>query len=111
MVCWCHIHKALFCLNEAVYPSFNPTLNCTPTEDISLAEQHLNAVPVDELSKLTGIKARYHIALSDMNRLRGETTIAIQQAEQAKQLYAEVGQSRQYIDDRLQYSQIPLTLY
>ena len=106
MVCWCHIHKALFCLNEAVYPSFNPTLNCTPTEDISLAEQHLNAVPVDELSKLTGIKARYHIALSDMNRLRGETTIAIQQAEQAKHLCAaEIGVSRKYIDDRLQYLQ------
>ena len=38
-----------------------------------------------------------------MIRLRGETTIAIQQAEQAKQLYAKIGQSHQYIDDRLQY--------
>ena len=106
MVCWCHIHKALFCLNGTVYPSFNPTSNCTPTEeDISLAEQHLNAVPVDELSKLTAIKARYHIVLSDMNRLRGETTIAIQQAKQAKQLYDEVGVPCQHVDDRLQYLQ------
>ena len=61
------------------------------------------AVPVDELSKLTDIKVDYHIALSDMIRLRGETTIAIQQAKQAKQLYAKIGQSHQYIDDRLQY--------
>ena len=104
MVCWSHIDKALFCLNGTVYLEFTPRSNYTSTEeDISLAGQHLNVVPVDELAKLTGIKAQYHIALSDMNRLRGETTIAIQQAEQAKQLYAEIGQSRQYIDDRLQY--------
>ena len=106
MVCWCHIHKALFCLNGTVYPSFNPTSSYTPTEeDISLAEQHLNAVPVDEFSKLIAIKAQYHISLSDVNRLRGETTIAIQQAEQAKQLYAEIGRSFQLVDDRLQYLQ------
>ena len=106
MVCWCHINKALFCLNGIIYCKFNPTSNYTPTEeDISLAERHLNAVPVDELSMLTGMKAQYHIALSDVNRLRGETTIAIQQAEQAKQLYAEISQFRQYIDDRLEYLQ------
>ena len=51
MVCLSHIVKALFCLNG---PMFNPTSSYTPTEeDISLAEQHLKAVPVDELSKLT----------------------------------------------------------
>ena len=107
MVCLGHIHKALFCLNGTPYLKFNPTFSYTSTEeDISLAEQHLNAVPVDELSKLTGIKAQYHIALSDMNRLKGETTIAIQQAEQAKHLCAaEIGVSRKYIDDRLQYLQ------
>ena len=103
MVYWSHIHKALFCINGTVYLESS---NYTPTEeDISLAEQHVNAVPVDELSKLTSIKARYHIALSDINRLRGETTIAIQQAEQAKQLFAEVGISRGYIDDKIQYLQ------
>ena len=41
MMCYCHIHKALFCLNGTVFLKFNPTLNYTPTEeDISLAEQH-----------------------------------------------------------------------
>ena len=107
MVCCSHIHKALFCLSGTIYyHDFNP--NYTPTEeDILLAEQHLNlnAVPVDEFSKLTTIKAQYHIALSDVNRLRGKTTIAIQHAEQAKQLYAEAGISRKYLDDRLQYLQ------
>ena len=109
MVCLSHIHRTLFCLNGTVF-KFNPTSNYnfyTPTEeDISLAEQHLNAVPVDEFSKLTDIKAQYHIALNDVNRLRGETTIAVQQAEQAKQLYAKIGQSLQYIDDRLQSLQL-----
>ena len=103
MVCCSHIDKAWFYLNGTIYYEFNPTSNYTPTEeDILLAEQHLNAVPVDEFSKLTAIKAQYHIVLSDVNRLRGETTIAIQLAEQAKQLYAEIGISLQYIDDRLQ---------
>ena len=60
---------------------------------------------MDELSKLTAIKAQYHIALSDLNRLRGEATIAIQQAEQAKQLCVEIGEFLQYVDDRLQYLQ------
>ena len=109
MMCFCHINKALLCLNGTFYPKFNPTSNYTPTEeDISLAEQHLNAVPVDQLSKLTGIEAQYHIALSDMNRLRGETTIAIQLAEQAKQLCAKVGKPCQCVDDRLQYLQSDL---
>ena len=92
---------------------FNPTSNYVLQQKKTFYlqnMQHLNAVPVDEFFKLTVIEARYHIYLSDMNRLRGETTIAIQQAEQAKQLFAEAGISHQYIDDRLQY-QIPLTLY
>ena len=106
MVFCSHINKALFCLNETVnLNEFNPKY--TPREeDILLAEQHLKSVPVDELFKqLIGIKARHHIALSDMDRLKGETTIAIQHVEQAKQLYAEAGVSRQYVDDRLQYLQ------
>ena len=106
MVCWCHIDKAMFYLNGTVSLEFNPTSNYTPTEeDISLANQHINAVQVDEFSKLTAIKALYHIALSDVNRLRGETTIARQQAELAKQLYGEAGVSYQCVDDRLQYLQ------
>ena len=110
MMYFSHIHKALFCLNGTVYLKLKKIPASTPTEeDISLADQHLNAVPVDELSKLPDLKAHYHTALSDMNRLRGETTLAIQQAEQAKQLYAEIGETRQmqWVYDRLHHLSDP----
>ena len=108
MMYFSHIHKALFCLNGTVYLKLKEILTSTE-EDISLAEQHLNAVPVDELSKLPDLKAHYHTALSDMNRLRGETELATQQAKQAKQLYAEIGETRQlqWVYDRLDHLSVP----
>ena len=53
------------------------------TEDISLAEQHLNAVPV-ELVHMH--KVQYHISLSDLNRWKGNNGSAREYAEVAKQL-------------------------
>ena len=46
-----HIHKTLYCLNGVVSLEFNPSSSYIPTvEDISMAEKHLNAVPVSEVS-------------------------------------------------------------
>ena len=60
-----HVYKALFCLNGVFDLNVGSTPQYTPTEeDISLAEQHLNAVPVEELvSKIHMHKVLYHTAL------------------------------------------------
>lgn len=99
-----HIAQAIFCLNGTFYYNFNPTSSYTPTEeDVSVAEQHLSAVPVEELSLLIDIMGDYHVALSDLHRLKGDTTIAIQHARQAQKLYAEIGMVAYGFEDRVKY--------
>ena len=61
-------HAPLFCLNGVFDLDVGLIPQYTPTEDISLAEQHLNTVPV-ELVHMH--KVQYHIALSDLNRWKG----------------------------------------
>ena len=87
-----HIIKALFCLNERTDYDFHPTSSYIPTaEDKLIAERHLGAVPVDELHEICWYAISYYIALSDLNRLRGDTATARQHAEMAKQmLYKQV---------------------
>ena len=67
--------NGVFDLNVGLIPQY------TPTEDISLAEQHLNTVPV----KLIHMhKVQYHIALSDLNRWKGNNGSAREHAEVVK---------------------------
>ena len=99
-----HIHKALYCLNGVVSLEFNPSSSYIPTvEDISMAEKHLNAVPVSEVSSQNWIRSGYHLALSDLYRLQGDTNNASEHAMVTKQLYCEIGLLCQGIDDRLRY--------
>ena len=99
-----HIHKALYCLNGVVSLEFNPSSSYIPTvEDISMAEKHLNAVPVSEVSSQNWIRSGYHLALSDLYRLQGDTNNAREHAMVTKQLYCEIGLLCQGIDDRLRY--------
>lgn len=45
----------------------------------------------------------HHIAISDFNRLRGDTMTARKHAEVAKQLYVDIGKSHQGIEDSVLY--------
>ena len=109
MIFQTHVYKALFCLNGTIDLHFSSTSNYTPTkEDISLAEQHLTAAPVQSVSKIHMFKVIYHIALSDLNRWKEDKTIAREHAEMAKQLCVEKGFFRTMlpaIESRLQYLQ------
>ena len=106
MVCFCHIRKTLFLLGGTTkWLEFNP--KNTPTEkDMQCAGQHLNALPPELLKEfflMTQITVEYHVALSDFNRLRGDTMTAREHARVAKQLYANIGKSHQGIEDRILY--------
>ena len=99
-----HIYKALFCLNGSIYFTFNPTSSYTPTEeDLSVAEQHLNAVPIEDMPMLIDIMGDYYVVLSDLHRLKGDTTTAIQHARQAQKLYAEIGMVAYGLKERVEY--------
>ena len=77
----------MFCLNEKTDFEFDPTSGCTPTaEDFTLAEQHLNAIPVKGVLENTWYTISYYIAWSDFYRLRGDTGSAIKNAELAKKV-------------------------
>ena len=85
-----HVFKALFCLNGVFDLNVGSTPHYNPTEeDISLAEQHLNAVPVELVSNIHMHKVLYHTALSDLNRWKGNNGSAREHAEVAKQLCVE----------------------
>lgn len=107
MICFCHIRKTLFLLGgTTMWLDFNP--NYRPTEeDMLWAEKHLKyGLPsklMNEFSKMTHITVEYYVALSDFNRLRGETVTAREHAKTAKKLYADIGESDQGIEDRLLY--------
>ena len=99
-----HIHKALYCLNGVVSLEFNPSSTYIPTaEDISMAEKHLSAVPVGQVSSQYWIRSGYHLALSDLYRLQGDMDKAREHAMITKQLYCEIGLLCQGVDDRLRY--------
>ena len=82
-----HIKKALFCLSEKTDFEFNPTSGYTPTdEDFTLAEKHLNAIPVDKLLENTWYTISYYIVWSDFYRLREDTESAMKYVESAKEV-------------------------
>ena len=81
-----HIHKALYCLNGVVSLEFKPSSSYIPTvEDISMAEKHLNAVPVSEVSSQNWIRSGYHLACIDYKVIR--TMPCREHAMVTKQLY------------------------
>lgn len=100
-----HIYKALFCLNEMIDLHFPSTPNYVPTnEDISTAEQHLNAAPLDVVCEVHMHIVIYYIAFSDLYRWKSNVEKAREYAEKAKQLCTEKGYFRstvRAINDRL----------
>ena len=87
-----HVYKALFCLNGMIDLHFPSTPNYTPTEeDISIAEQHLNAAPLDVVCEVHMHKVIYYIACSDLYRWKGDVEKAREYAEKAKWLCTEKG--------------------
>ena len=99
-----HVNKALFCLNGRMDTFIDPTLNYSPTsEDISLAERHLEAAPLDVVEQVGLIT--YNIAMSDLHRWKGDKSLSREYAERAKTM--SVGKERytfglaKVIDDRL----------
>ena len=87
-----HVYKALFCLN-GIIDLFLPSIpNYTPTkEDISIAEQHLNAAPLDAVCEVHMHIVIYYIACSDLHRWKRNTEKAREFAEKAKWLCTEKG--------------------
>ena len=84
-----HVDKALFCLNGIIdlnMPSDDRSVqNYHPTEeDISLAEQHLKAAPLDMVSELHMHNLLYNIAMSDLYRWKGDKPLSREFAEKAK---------------------------
>ena len=87
-----HVYKALFCLNGMIDLHFPSTPNYAPTEeDISIAEQHLNAAPLDVVCEVHMHIVIYYIACSDLHRWKGNVEKAREFAEKAKQLCTEKG--------------------
>ena len=87
-----HVYKALFCLNGMIDLHFPSTPNYAPTEeDISIAEQHLNAAPLDVVCEVHMHIVIYYIACSDLHRWKGNVEKAREFAEKAKRLCTEKG--------------------
>ena len=87
-----HVYKALFCLNGMIDLHLPSTPKYTPTkEDISIAEQHLNAAPLDVVCELHMHTVIYYIACSDLHRWKGNVEKARDYAEKAKWLCTEKG--------------------
>ena len=103
MICHCHTKKAQFCLNGKIDLDFDLSFGYTPTaDDIALAEENLSAISVVQVNELgTWHAINYHIALSDLNRLRGDTDKAREQATMAKQV----------LDEKLWTQEINFTRY
>ena len=115
VLCLCHIKMAMFCLSRSIDYEFCPSSNYTPSdEDISLAEKLLKAVPKaipdDELREMSWYAISYHIALSDLNRLRGDTATAREHVKMAEKVLHDLETAPKYmnkfgtpISSRLQY--------
>ena len=115
VLCLCHIKMAMFCLSESIDYEFCPSSNYTPSDEyISLAEKHLKAVPkaipVDELREMSWYAISYHIALSDLNRLREDTATAREHVKMAEKVLHDLKTAPKYtnkfgtpISSRLKY--------
>ena len=87
-----HVYKALFCLNGTI--DIRPptqSIYVPMREDISLAEQHLKAAPLEVVCDVHMHKVIYDIAMSDLNRWKGEKTEAREFIERARSVCVEKG--------------------
>lgn len=104
MICISHIRAAMVSLSGTTrWLDYNTEYEPTK-EDLLCAEKHLNALPpelLDEFSQMTHIIVEYHVALSDLNRWREDMDTAKKHAQEAKDLFAEIGQTDQGITKRL----------
>ena len=100
-----HVYKALFILNGTMNVNSPSTINYVPTkEDVSIAEQHLKAAPLDSVHEIHRHMVIHHIATSDLYRWKGNSPKAREYAEKAKYLCVEKGYFQSMIkaiDDRL----------
>ena len=99
-----HVKKALFCLNGTIDVTAHPTPNYTPTsEDISLAEQHLKAAPLEFANDMHVYVITYYIVLSDLYRWKGDKSLSREYVEKAKTLCIEKGSGlNKSVDARLE---------
>lgn len=106
MIFNCHVYKALFCLNGMVDLHLPAIPNYTPTkEDTDIAEQHLNAAPLDLVCDNHMHKVIYYVAFSDLYRWKGNVLKAREYAEKGKQLCITKGyfpSTVRAIDNRLE---------
>ena len=87
-----HVYKALFCLNGIIDLSIHSSQRYCPNgEDISLAEQHLKAAPLDVVNDIHMHIIIYNIAMSDLHRWKEDRSMAREYAEKAKTLCVEKG--------------------
>lgn len=87
-----HVYKALFCLNGAIDLHSPLGFNYTPTpDDLSIAEQHLNAAPLDIVYDIHMHIVQYYIAMSDLHRWKGNGSESREFVEKAKRLCTEKG--------------------
>lgn len=87
-----HVYKALFCLNGMIDLHSPSATNYIPTnEDISIAEQHLNAAPQDTVCEIHRHRVIFYIALSDLYRWKNDFLKAREYVEKAKCLCIEKG--------------------
>ena len=86
-----HVKKALFCLSGAIdFLNIPSTQSYCPTsEDISLAEQHLKAAPLDEVNDIQALAIIYNIAMSDLFQWKEDKQQSQEYAEKAKTLCTE----------------------
>lgn len=82
-----HVYKALFCLNGIIDLRSPLTTEYVPTsEDISIAEQHLNAAPLDIVCEIHRHIVHYYIARSDLHKWKKNIPEAREYLEKAKHL-------------------------
>lgn len=101
-----HVYKALFCLNGIIDVRPPSTRSYVPTDDdISIAEQHLNAAPLDTVCEIHRHIVIYYVAKSDLHRWKGNSSESRDYAEKARYLCTEKGYFPSVVpalDDRLQ---------
>ena len=101
-----HVYKALFCLNGIIDLRSSSTAKYVPTsEDISIAEQHLDAAPLDTVCEIHRHIVIYYIARSDLHRWKENSPEAREYLEKAKQLCVAKGYYESMVsmlDERLQ---------
>ena len=89
MIFSAHFEKAVFCLNGTLDIT---TQNYHPSdEDISLAEKHLKAAPLEVGNDVQLHAINYNITMSDLHRWKGEKSLSREYLEKAKTLCIEKG--------------------